>query len=89
MGASSVVVSVFVGFLIVCLGLGLTLPFPLSYPLYSLVLTPCLSPTRLGQHGLGFPFISFSNCGYKIKRLLGFVPMFFFLSGATIYLHSL
>ena len=79
MGASSVVVSVFVGFLNVCLGLGLSLPFLLSYPLYSLVLTPCLSLMRLGQHGLGFPFLSFSNCGHKIKRLLGFVPMLFYV----------
>ena len=44
---------------------------------------------RLGQHGLGFPFLFFSNCGYKIKRLLGFVPMFFLFFFAKISIHSI
>jgi hypothetical protein len=63
------------------LTLFLSLVYPMSYPYLSLRTLEALV--------LGYPFISFSNCGYKIKRLLGFVPMFFFLSGVTISLHSL
>ena len=42
----------------------------------------------LGQHGLGFPFLFFSNCSYTIKRILGFVPMVFLFADATITWHS-
>ena len=38
---------------------------------------------------MGYTFISFSNCGYKIKGLLGFVPMVFFFFGATINARSI
>jgi hypothetical protein len=63
----------------------LTLSLSLVYPMCS----PYLSLMTSEALVLGYPFISFSNCGYKIKRLLGFVPMFFFLSGATINAHSI
>jgi hypothetical protein len=41
----------------------LTLSLSLVYPMCS----PYLSLMTLGQHGMVYPFISFSNCGYKIK----------------------
>lgn len=62
-----------------------SLSIPLMYPLIS----PCLSLTRMEAHGMGLSFLFFSNCGYKIKRLLGFIPMFFLFFDATISLHSI
>jgi len=66
-----------------------------------LMYSPLLSLIRTGQHGLGFPSLFFSNCSYKIKRLLGFtikglkilnlgfVPTLFFFFFATINARSI
>ena len=53
----------------------LTLSLSLVYPMCS----PYLSLMTLGQHGMVYPFIFFSNCSYKFKRVLVFVPMLFFV----------
>ena len=45
------------------------------------VLSPYLSLTTLGQHGMVYPFIFFSNCGYKFKlktEVLRVCPYAFF-----------
>lgn len=52
----------------------LTLSVPLTFPMYS----PYLSLMTMRALALGYPFISFFHCGYKIKHNLRVCPYVFF-----------